>query len=215
MEPYNVEICVDLNPILYENRGDFRDLVTAVDREKKHGFLSAVNCSHGVINVCWRFCVSYVILIVYSRFKCEEFLIKKKTVSRSAVSVVSSPKKKCWSLKYFGQVWGIIYFSHCRERQLKIVFEDVSHWGRAYIPVFSHLSCRTLQIPFYRFADIYNKLLCSSSAWFSTLMTVLRCTKFLKSAQNVVHRWSQELKILWVCVCTLDYYFSWSRKAAN
>ena len=74
----NVAMCVDLNPMFHENQ---RRLPRFGDCSPHHEgtrlFLVKI-CSHRVINVCWRFCVSSVVLIVNSCFNCEEFSSEKK-----------------------------------------------------------------------------------------------------------------------------------------
>ena len=53
--------------------------------------LSDENCSHGVFIVCWTLCVNSVVLIVNSRFNCEEFS-SDKTISHSAVPAFISQR---------------------------------------------------------------------------------------------------------------------------
>ena len=96
-------------------------------------------------------------------------------------------KKNTWSFKFLVLLSRFRYFLLSR-RQPYIIFEDDSHGGHAHIYVFSHLACRSLWIPPYPFTDSFNHFLWSSKAWYPTPRTVFRCTKFLKSIHNMVHR---------------------------
>ena len=76
----NVEVCVHLNPLLHEN---LRWLPRFGDHRRHHEwkrFLSAVDCSHGLINTWWRFCV-HCNLFLAEASMVKSFSSEKKTIS--------------------------------------------------------------------------------------------------------------------------------------
>ena len=193
-----------------KTRSYFQDLETAVYTMRKKPYLSAVNCSHGVINDCYRVCVHSIVLIANSRFDCEKSFIRKKLSLALACQPSVLQEEYFWSFKFLVLLSRFRYFLLSR-RQPYIIFEDDSHGGHAHIYVFSHLACRSLWIPPYPFTDSFNHFLWSSKAWYPTPRTVFRCTKFLKSIHNMVHRGFSlvTFKSLIISEFVLSAHLSW------
>ena len=104
----SVEVCVDLNPPFHESERWLPRFGDCSPYHKWKRILSAVDCSHGLINDCWRFCVQSVILIINRSFNFEEFLIRK-TISYSAVPVFK-PLRRIFALSSIFCFWtGVMY----------------------------------------------------------------------------------------------------------
>ena len=135
--------------------------------------MSALNCSHRVINVYWIFCINFVVLLV--------------TVAE-IVQIVSSEKIYCHpsvlqeeacSFKYLVILdrLEVLSLSHLVGKRLKIVFLNGFYWGHTHIHVFSHLSCTSVPslITFFVWAVFGLSLLGQSWALPNSLDLFITC----------------------------------------
>ena len=105
-----------LNPLFNKNRSWLPRFGDCIPLHEWKRLLLTVDCSHGLVNDCWRFCIHYVIMIFNRRFNCENFFTKKYDYSLCHASLQTSKKNFCSTKSFFafGQVWGNVSFSFCR-----------------------------------------------------------------------------------------------------
>ena len=135
----NVKICVDINPCSTKTKGDFQNFETAAAHHKGKRLLSAINCSHVVINVCWKF---WVLSDCYHSLQLWNVFHQKKTISRSVVSVFNS-QRRIFSLLNIAlsSKCEVQSLSHLVGKQLEIVFKDGFYCGHQWCHNFLGVFC--------------------------------------------------------------------------
>ena len=112
-----------LNPLFNKNQRWLLGFGETKNEWKQ--LLWAVYCFHGLINDCWIFYVHSVSLIVNINFNCEDFFIRNKTISHSAVPAFKS-LGKIFALTSLFCFWtGLRSLSHL----VGNIFDDSSDWG--------------------------------------------------------------------------------------
>ena len=91
----NVQVCVDLNPMSNENQRWLSRFGDCSPHHEWKRLLLAVDCSHGLINDCWRFYVHSVVLIGGRSFNCEKIFTRKNNFSLCCASFQISKKNIC------------------------------------------------------------------------------------------------------------------------
>ena len=122
----NVAICVDFNPLFHKNQRLLPKFKDFSPHHEETQLLLAENCSHKVINVCWRICVNYVVLIVKNHFSCEKFFIINNDLLLYNASLQFSKRKLCSfkSLVILGK-YEVLCLFHLAGRQLEIHFKMI------------------------------------------------------------------------------------------
>ena len=126
-----VEVCGDLNSVPRKLKGTSRFGDCSPDHEWKQ-LMSVVDCSHWLINDCWKFCVHFSFWLLTEASIMKSFSLKM--ISRSAVPAFKCLRRifvLCQVFFAFGQVWRIFSFPSCREAawdHFWWFFSLRSHW---------------------------------------------------------------------------------------